>query len=125
MVSWDTDADTLDGCQEDIPTRMSRPQGSVKWTGNGNSTGCAWLIDVMSPGQCGLVFQFDRVALQRGARAEEDDTVTVYQGLWPLPANRLRHVQGDLPLAPVLVTGMGQLGITRRRTLRVKSPDSL
>ena len=117
-VSRDSEAATLDSyCKEEaVATRMTRPRGSIDWTGNGSSMSCAWLIDVTSSGQGGLVLQFDTVSLQRWANSaaeeeeedededvDDDDTVTVYQGLRPLPGNRLRRVQGYLPSAPVLV----------------------
>ena len=75
----------------------------LEWIGSENAAFCMWLIDVTASGLGGLVLQFDKVALQRGRKAAEDDTVTVYKCLQDQVSKKLAHVQGSLPVSPILV----------------------
>ena len=49
------------------------------------------------------MLQFGEVRLKRGAKAAEDDTVTLYLGQRPEAGQELQRVQGSLPAPPVLL----------------------
>ena len=96
--------DDFQDCKEaDAPLRLTRPQGSVKWTGNNSAMTCTWLIDVTSSGLGGMVLQFHEVHLLRGTKATDDDTVVMLRFRPNNGSQEVSRVQGSLPVSPVLV----------------------
>ena len=96
------------GCEDDVvasPRRLTHAEGVVEWRADSRESArnCTWVIDVTSSGQGGLVLQFGEVRLKRGAKAAEDDTVTLYLGQRPEAGQELQRVQGSLPAPPVLL----------------------